>query len=135
MLVESDGFTVEKEPDLSALQLQLQSVFDKGIRSVAICLLHSYAFPAHEALVASLCRKLGFSQVSVSSQLVPMIRLERRCSTVCADAYLSPLIADYIAGFRKGFENELKTTNLSFIMSDGGLSSNFCGYKVLNYIF
>lgn len=86
LLVSKGGFEVEKEPDLALLRTQLEIVLAKGIRSAAICLLHSYASPEHEQRVASLCRELGFAHVSVSSELVPMIRLERRASTVCADA-------------------------------------------------
>lgn len=86
MLVEDDKFVVEKEPNLNALRGELRDAFQKGIRSVAVCLLHAYAFPDHENSVAAVCKELGFTHVSVSSQLVPMIRLERRASTVCADA-------------------------------------------------
>ncbi len=130
VLVDKDAFVVEREPDLKTLESQLRQCLEKGIQSVAICLLHSYALPDHENMVAALCRDLGFKHISVSSQLVPMIRLERRASTVCADAYLSPLILEYVSGFRRGFANNLSSTKLSFIMSDGGLCTNFCGYKV-----
>jgi hypothetical protein len=60
--------------------------FFQGIRSVGICLLHSYGFEHHEILIGNICRAIGFDHICISSQLVPMIRLERRASTVSADA-------------------------------------------------
>ena len=75
--------------------------------------------------------RMGFENVSVSSRLVPMVRLERRASTTCADAYLSPLIEEYVRNFRKGFANGLRNTHVSFIMSDGGLCKTFSGYKAV----
>ncbi len=83
---------VEREPDLAALRPQLEQALHDGITSAAVCLVHSYLYPAHENAVAELARQVGFAHVSVSSSLVPMIRFERRASTAVADAYLSPLI-------------------------------------------
>jgi 5-oxoprolinase (ATP-hydrolysing) len=128
-----ERFVEEKAPDLEQLTRDLQQAFDAGIHSVAICLLHSYAFDAHEKLVAGVCRTVGFTHISVSCELVPMVRLERRASTVCADAYLSPLITDYVAQFKRGFADQLAGVKVSFIMSDGGLCSTetFSGYKAI----
>ncbi len=88
----SGKIEVEREPDIVALRPHLEDALRDGITSVAICLVHSYLFPAHEHVVADLARQVGFAHVSVSSSLVPMIRFERRASTAVADAYLSPLI-------------------------------------------
>ncbi len=68
----------------------------------------------------------------MSSNLVPMIRFERRASTAVADAYLSPLIQEYLARFQKGFAAGGGTTRISFMMSDGGLCpvQRFTGFKV-----
>ncbi len=133
VVAAEEQFEVEKEPDLAQLRTDLRAAFEAGIKSVAICLLHAYAFGDHEKLVAAVCREIGFSHISVSSDLVPMVRLERRASTVVADAYLSPLITEYVTNFRRGFASQLAHTRVAFIMSDGGLCSTDCfsGYKAV----
>ena len=128
---QNNSFKVERAPDLQEVWKKLQSAFDAGIRSVAICLLHAYGFTEHEEQIASVCTEMGFTNVSVSSRLVPMVRMERRASTTCADAYLSPLIDEYVANFKSGFQHGLEKTHVSFIMSDGGLCKTFSGYKAL----
>src|SRR6185295_4437785 len=52
--------------DISATESSLRAVFDEGYRSIAIVFMHGYRFPAHEARVAALAQRAGFSQISVS---------------------------------------------------------------------
>lgn len=58
--------------------------------------------------MGSLARRLGFSQVSLSSEVMPMVRAVPRGYTVCADAYLTPKIHQYLKGFTSGFKDGLK---------------------------
>lgn len=62
----------------------------------------------HEKAVGALARDLGFTQVSLSSEVMPMVRAVPRGYTVCADAYLTPKIRQYLKGFTSGFEGGLK---------------------------
>lgn len=64
---------------------------------------------------------------------MPMIRIVPRGFTACADAYLTPHIKRYIQGFSSGFENELKSTKVLFMQSDGGLTpmQNFIGSRAV----
>lgn len=62
----------------------------------------------HEKAVGALARDLGFTQVSLSSEVMPMVRAVPRGYTVCADAYLTPKIHQYLKGFTSGFEGGLK---------------------------
>lgn len=62
----------------------------------------------HEKAVGSLARRLGFTQVSLSSEVMPMVRAVPRGYTVCADAYLTPKIHHYLRGFISGFKGNLK---------------------------
>jgi 5-oxoprolinase (ATP-hydrolysing) len=123
---------VLKRPEESKIRQQLQTLFDQGIRSIAVCLMHSYTFPAHEALVGKIANDIGFSHVSLSHQLMPMIKLVPRATSACADAYLTPAIKKYISGFEAGFEGGLgsesvkkqsgsKGARCEFMQSDGGL--------------
>lgn len=94
--------------------------------------MHGYTFPDHETLVGNLAREMGFTHVSLSHELMPMIKLVPRATSGCADAYLTPAIKKYIAGFQRGFEGGLGTESVKnesgskgarceFMQSDGGL--------------
>ncbi|KAL2264680.1 hypothetical protein VTJ83DRAFT_7190 [Remersonia thermophila] len=94
---------VLRRPERDAVRARLQDVYDKGIRSLAVCLMHGYTFPEHERLVGDVAREIGFQHVSLSHELMPMIKLVPRATSVCADAYLTPTIKRYIEGFQAGF--------------------------------
>ncbi len=74
----------------------LQSAFDAGIRSVGICFVNAYLNDSHERIAAAIARDIGFNQVSVSTELTPTIHMLNRGDTASLDAYLSPVIKDYI---------------------------------------
>ncbi|XP_066522637.1 5-oxoprolinase [Hoplias malabaricus] len=117
-----DSLEVWQELDLKTVERDLRAVLSKGITSLAILLLHSYIWPHHEKAVGSLARRLGFTQVSLSSEVMPMIRAVPRGYTVCADAYLTPKIHQYLSGFTTGFKGSLKDVDVLFMQSDGGLT-------------
>ena len=123
---------VLQKPDHEQIRKQLQEVFDSGLRSIAVCLMHGYTFPEHEAAVGKIAREIGFEHVSLSHELMPMIKLVPRATSACADAYLTPAIRKYIDGFQKGFAGGLGTESVKkeagskgarceFMQSDGGL--------------
>jgi 5-oxoprolinase (ATP-hydrolysing) len=119
--------------DLPALRGPLQAAYDTGIRSIAISLLHAYAFPGHEAAVVALAQAIGFTNISASHRLMPMVKYVPRTTTASVDAYLSPLITAYIANFRQNFSHGLSTVNLLFIQSDGALAraDDFFGFRAV----
>ncbi|MEA2989135.1 MAG: hypothetical protein QOG83_1846 [Alphaproteobacteria bacterium] len=94
--VRADG-TVEREPDLAAVQSALDSALADGIEAVAVVFMHAYRHPAHERRVAALARALGFAQVSASHEVSPLIKLVGRGDTTVVDAYLSPILRRYVA--------------------------------------
>jgi 5-oxoprolinase (ATP-hydrolysing) len=94
--VRADG-TVEKEPDLAAVRAELQAALADGIKAVAIVFMHAYRYSEHEQRVAALAREMGFSQVSVSHEVSPLIKLVGRGDTTVVDAYLSPILRRYVA--------------------------------------
>ncbi len=74
----------------------LQAAFDRGIRSCAIVFMHSYNYPQHELAVAAIAQEIGFTQISVSHQVSPLIKLVSRGDTTVVDAYLSPILRRYV---------------------------------------
>lgn len=123
-----------KVPDLAVVRSNLQQLWDDGFRSVAVVFIHSYAFPDHELLVGRLALEMGFS-VTLSSEVQPMINVVPRGTSAVADAYLTPIIKQYInsisANFRGGFESA--STRVEFMQSDGGLADyrKFSGLKAI----
>lgn len=121
-----------KVPDLDEIRNDLQKVFDGGYRSIAICFLHSYAYPIHEQRVGQVARDIGFSNVTLSSEIMARIKVVPRGMTAVLDAYLTPKIKAYIQSFSEGFQN-LTDVEVNFIRSDGGLSSmdEFRGFSAI----
>lgn len=122
--------------DLDVVRSDLQRLYDDGYRSLAIVLVHSYTFPEHETQIGRLAREVGFTQVSESSQLLPMIKMVPRGVSSTADAYLTPILREYLDGFFHGFDAKLKdgqiqSPRVEFMGSDGGLLdlNNFSGLK------
>lgn len=155
MGLSGEAVRILERPDRDAVRAQLREVYEAGIRSVAVCLMHGYTFPDHERLVGEVAAEVGFEHISLSHELMPMIKLVPRATSVCADAYLTPAIKKYIAGFQKGFEGGLGTKSVvrrrekgveggeggggsqgarcEFMQSDGGLVDvdRFTGLKAI----
>ncbi len=108
--------------NLVSLESQLKSLLQKEIYNLAVVLMHSYKFPEHEKQISKLAYRLGFTHVSISSEVMPMIKIVPRGDTACIDAYLSPLIKTYVDNFKAGFSDKLKNTELLFMKSDAGLA-------------
>ncbi|KAL9228319.1 hypothetical protein vseg_003912 [Gypsophila vaccaria] len=119
-----------KEESLRPL---LKGLLDKGICCLAVVLMHSYTYPQHEVLVEKLALSMGFKHVSLSSALTPMVRAVPRGLTASVDAYLTPVIKDYLSGFISKFDEGLGKINVLFMQSDGGLApeSRFSGHKAV----
>lgn len=130
--LSGEAVRILQRPSEDKIRSQLQEVYDSGLRSIAVCLMHGYTYPNHEALIGKLAKEIGFEHVNLSHELMPMIKLVPRATSACADAYLTPAIKKYIAGFAAGFEGGLgtksvkrekgsKSTRCEFMQSDGGL--------------
>lgn len=133
--VTGDAIRVLKVPDEATVRRQLTELWRRGeVRTLALCLLHSYAYPQHERAVAKIAREIGF-EVSVSHLLQPMIGMVNRCSSTVADAYLLPVVQAYIQGFGSGFKGGLALfgNKLLFMQSNGGLCPwyRFTGLKAI----
>ncbi|KAI0888127.1 Hydantoinase B/oxoprolinase-domain-containing protein [Annulohypoxylon maeteangense] len=116
-----DIIRIIKPLNVESTRNSLEKLFEKGYRSICICLAHSYSFPDHENAIRDLAKEVGFTSISASSNLIPMIKLISRGMSATADAYLTPEIKRYISNFRRGFEDGLESTRCQFMQSDGGL--------------
>ncbi|GAB1330822.1 hydantoinase B/oxoprolinase family protein [Streptomyces sennicomposti] len=115
--VAADG-SVLRAPDLDALAGPLRKAYDDGIRAVAVVCLHSHLHPAHERAVGELAGRIGFPQISLSSEVSPLMKLVPRGDTAVVDAYLSPVLRRYV----RHVADDLHGVRLMFMQSNGGLT-------------
>ncbi|MBB5931680.1 hydantoinase B/oxoprolinase family protein [Streptomyces echinatus] len=113
----ADG-TVLRAPDLDALAGPLREAYDDGIRAVAVVCLHSHVHPGHERAIGELAARTGFPQISLSSEVSPLMKLVPRGDTAVVDAYLSPVLRRYV----RHIADELRGVRLMFMQSNGGLT-------------
>ncbi|PZM86302.1 MAG: 5-oxoprolinase [Candidatus Melainabacteria bacterium] len=115
--------------DLADAEKQLKEILDSGIKSIAIVFMHAYRFDTHEKRIKELAQRLGFEQVSTSSEVSPLIRFVARGDTAVVDAYLTPLLNRYL----KTITEMLSSSRLYFMQSNGGLTParNFRGRDCL----
>lgn len=106
-----------KAPNEKEVRASLKTLHASGIQSVAICLLHAFANSEHEQIVERIAREVGFSEISTSSRLSPLIRIVSRGDTTVADAYLNPILRDYVGRLRRS----LGKSRLRMMTSAGGL--------------
>ena len=132
--VTGERVLVLRKPNLKVVKQQLEVLRDQGITSLAICLLHAYVYGEHERQIGDLAAAMGcFDQISLSHQVMPMVKLVSRGHTTTAAAYLTPKITHYLASFQADFDENLKTVPLTFMKSDGGLAPvhDFGGHQAI----
>jgi 5-oxoprolinase (ATP-hydrolysing) len=125
---------IETSLDEKAVEKQLKEVFDMGIKSIAVVLIHSYTFSDHEKAISAIAERIGFEQISLSSEVMSMVKMVPRGCTTCVDAYLTPVLKKYLRSFAAGFDDELgKNANVNFMQSDGGLTpmESFAGNRAI----
>ena len=99
-------------------ETSLRKTYEEGYRSLAIVFMHGYRFPDHERRTAELAKAAGFSQISVSHLVSPLMKLVGRGDTTVVDAYLSPILRRYVDQVAA----ELRGVRLLFMQSNGGLA-------------
>ncbi|KAI8924480.1 Hydantoinase B/oxoprolinase-domain-containing protein [Entophlyctis helioformis] len=142
--VTGEWVHILKRPDTAMLEEPLKALIRDGIKSIAICLIHSFTFPDHERQLGDLCKSLGFENVTLSSATMPMIKMVPRGTSTTADAYLTPCIKKYLEGFFAGFDDGIRQSSaesseghrgvrVEFMQSDGGLVhvDGFNGFRAI----
>ena len=100
------------------VERELRAAFAAGFRAAAVVCLHGYRYPAHEQQIGAIARRIGFTQVSESHEVSPLMRLVSRGDTTVVDAYLSPVLRRYVDEVAA----ELSGVRLLFMQSNGGLA-------------
>ena len=118
--------------NLIKVKQDLQAAYAQGIRSCAIVLMHGYRYPHHEQQVAEIAQKIGFTQISASHRVSPLMKLISRGDTTVVDAYLSPILGRYVeqvasqlSGVNPNYpisNSQGQTPKLMFMQSNGGLA-------------
>jgi 5-oxoprolinase (ATP-hydrolysing) len=118
--LNADGDVIKALQE-DAIATALRRCTDDGIASVAICLVHGYRYPQHENRIAAIARDAGLQQVSVSHDVESLIKFVSRAETTLADAYLTPVLNNYIDGLRNALKKIAIPKRLLFMQSNGGL--------------
>ncbi|SEM66575.1 5-oxoprolinase (ATP-hydrolysing) [Loktanella fryxellensis] len=105
--------------DAGQVRHLLRAAHEGGLRSVAVALMHGYRAPQDEVAIGRLAEEAGFTQISLSHQVSPLIKLVSRGDTTVVDAYLSPILRRYVAQVSTALGGE---GQLMFMQSHGGLT-------------
>ncbi|MEM8944016.1 MAG: hydantoinase B/oxoprolinase family protein [Planctomycetota bacterium] len=113
--------------DEARVEQQLTNLHNEGIDAVAICLLHADLFPQHEIAIAGIAKRIGFCEVSRSSEVAPVAKLVSRAETTVVDAYLRPVLREYL----DQLQSSLPDSEIRLMTSAGGLVSpdSFRGHE------
>jgi N-methylhydantoinase A len=109
--------------DEAGLRDSVHRLKAKGVEALAVCFLFSFLNPDHERRAAEIVAEIAPEcRISLSSNVLPVIREYPRLSTTVIDAYVGPTIADYLMRLeRRLIERGLKTPQLFLMQSNGGL--------------
>lgn len=112
-------------PNEAKVRQQMQSLVDTGIESIAVCLLHADRHSAHEQLVGQIARNVGFAEISLSHLAAPLPKYVARADTTVVDAYLNPVLRQYVERLRTALPGSV----VRILTSAGGLvrAEHFCG--------
>ncbi len=113
--IDADGEII-KPLDTEIYRQEILKLVKQGIESAAVVFLNGYKNPVHEKQLGDLLKKLGIKYVSVSHELSPLIKLLERAETTTVNAYLSPVIQEYIANITNAVNHDFLVMN-----SAGGL--------------
>ncbi|MBW7924057.1 MAG: 5-oxoprolinase, partial [Burkholderiaceae bacterium] len=115
--IGADG-SVVRALDEKAAREAFAAAHARGLRAIAIVLMHGYRHPAHEERLARVAQEVGFTQISVSHRVSPLIRFVGRGDTTVVDAYLSPVLRRYVDRVARAMPG----VRLQFMQSNGGLT-------------
>ena len=121
--VLADG-TVEQPLDQTSLERVLDAIGGQDYESIAVCLLHAYAAPAHERAIGQrLAARFPSTEISLSSDVSPKFREYERASTVAANAYIKPIVSRYVSRLASALKQQGIRSDLFIMQSNGGLVS------------
>ncbi|MDQ3810009.1 MAG: hydantoinase/oxoprolinase family protein, partial [Chloroflexota bacterium] len=111
--------------DLAQVEHAAEWLVDQGVEAIAVCLLHAYANPAHEQAIGELLRRRWpHLFVSLSHEVLSIIREYERTSTTVINAYVQPLVARYVRSLRAQLDTAGVSAPLLIMQSNGGVMSD-----------
>ncbi len=111
-----------RDGEVRSLAAELRAA---GVDSVAVCLLHSYRFPAHEEVVGRILREeLPEVEISLSCEILREQREYERTATTVVNAYVRPLMGRYVAAIRAGLDGAGVDAPLTIMQSSGGVMTS-----------
>ena len=109
--------------DMGDVEAVMDRIADEGVTSVAVSLLHSYANPDHERLIEEALRsRFPDANLSISSELLPEMREYERTSTTVINAYVRPVVENYLVSLNDELRRMGITVPLTVMQSNGGLA-------------
>jgi N-methylhydantoinase A len=116
---------VERPLSQGEAERTVDALLAEKVEAIAVCLLHSFANPAHELLIQEVIRKKApHLPCSISCEVLPEIKEYERTSTTVVNAYVTPIVASYLKSLRKGLDNAGVRARLLLMQSNGGLTTD-----------
>ena len=110
-------------PDNAELHRIAEKLTSEGVESIAVCLLHSYAYPEHEQMVGRFLRDvLPDVPVSLSCEVLRERREYERTATTVVNAYVRPVMHGYLENLHQGMHEQTIDAPLLIMQSAGGLT-------------
>ena len=117
--------TILKELDTQQLKQTVRDLIQKGVESIAICFLHSYANPENERKALAAIREIAPDfPVSVSSEILPEFREFERMNTTVLNAYVQPRMQRYVSQLRGRLDQNGIHAPLTIMQSSGGMMTD-----------
>jgi N-methylhydantoinase A len=116
---------IEKPLERRDAERAVDALLAHDVEAIAVCLLHSYANPAHELLIKEVIeKKAPRLPCSVSCEVLPEIKEYERTSTTVINAYVTPIVSRYLRALRKGLDEAGVRARVLLMQSNGGLTTD-----------
>ena len=115
---------IERPLDPADAERAVDSLLTEEVEAIAVCLINSFANPAHELMIKDIvaCKAPGLT-LSISCEVLPEIKEYERTSTTVINAYVTPIVADYLRAMRGNLDAAGIAAPLLLMQSNGGLTT------------
>ena len=122
---------IERALEPKDAERAVDALLAEKVEAIAVCLLNSFTNPAHEMMIAELIRKKAPAMpTSISCEVLPEIKEYERTSTTVINAYVMPIVANYLIALRKGLDDAGIPARLLLMQSNGGLTTDTAAAKL-----
>jgi len=122
--IDAQG-NVQRPLDLKDAERAVRALLSERVEAIAVCLINSFANPAHELAIRDLiAQQAPGMPVSISYEVLPEIKEYERTSTTVVNAYVMPVVATYLRALRTGLDKAGIAVPLLLMQSNGGLTTD-----------